>query len=374
MNKDQENPVNAIPICRHKNEDNTCPISKMACPGICIFSEILTNVDVGIIVLDISKKAIIFKNNHAERIFNIGKSSIKPISYETFCCLCGFNCDDLIESSIPIKHSINHGDKILGYTAYSIAKNYVWVFVQDITERNKLESIAMAVETMNHLGYIVSGIRHEIGNPLNSLRITIDVLLRSYEKFSLQTNLEYLTRAADQVNRIEHLLESLKNFNLFEKPRLGPVHIVSFLRNVVSLVSTDFESEGLPLELDIADIADEVWGFVDPRALQQVMLNILTNAADAVKGRNAPSIVISARKLPGSIKIDIIDNGCGIPKNEMKNLFRAFYTTKSTGTGLGLVVSKKMLASMNCLLDVTSLENIGTTVTISIPRYIHDAP
>ena len=98
------------------------------------------------------------------------------------------------------------------------------------------------------------------------------------------------------------------------------------------------------------------------------MLNLIANATDALENRDKPVITISTDKKDGLVWIDVEDNGVGIQSDDQKNLFKPFYTTKPHGTGLGLVITRKMLAKMNSRIGIISQEGIGTTVTISIPE------
>ena len=93
----------------------------------------------------------------------------------------------------------------------------------------------------------------------------------------------------------------------------------------------------------------------------------MINAYDALKDSERPEIVVTVKKGESLIWIDIKDNGCGMTWEQQRNLFRPFYTSKSQGTGLGLTITKKKLAQMNGNISISSVENKGTTVTISVP-------
>ena len=97
------------------------------------------------------------------------------------------------------------------------------------------------------------------------------------------------------------------------------------------------------------------------------MLNVLTNASDALQDVEAPEISISTQKSDSRIIIKIKDNGRGIPVEQKKHLFQPFSTTKSHGTGLGLVIVKKMMFKMNGTVDIQSEEHAGTMVTLNLP-------
>jgi len=97
------------------------------------------------------------------------------------------------------------------------------------------------------------------------------------------------------------------------------------------------------------------------------MLNILVNASDALQNVELPEISISILNSNKRILIKIRDNGCGISDEQKKRLFQPFSTSKSHGTGLGLVIVKKMMFKMNGIIEIESRENAGTTVTLSLP-------
>jgi len=239
--------------------------------------------------------------------------------------------------------------------------NYVAV-KRDITEKLRLESVAEAVNTMNNIGYIFSGIRHEIGNPVNSMKTALSVLRGKLDSASTDTVREYIDRAMAEVSRLEYLLKALKNFNMYETPDLKKIQIDPFIRIFMSLTAGDFEKKGIRLELDISPQVE--YAYADPRALQQVLLNIMTNAGDALEGRPEPKIMITIMRMGNTVLIRVSDNGCGISEKQQKELFMPFYTTKAHGTGLGLMIARKMLSRMNGNLQISSELAVGTTVDI----------
>ena len=244
-------------------------------------------------------------------------------------------------------------------------RNYVAI-KRDITERLRLESIAEAVNTMNNIGYVFSGIRHEIGNPINSIKMTLGVLKRNFDKYDKADILEYVERALSESARVEYLLKTLKNFNMYETQELQHIDLRSFLDKFSSLVKSDLcLKKGIDVRISVEQGAE--FSYADPRALQQILLNICNNAADALEGRPGPIIEIKAAKLSDMILIRVKDNGAGISMKEQANLFKPFYTTKVHGTGLGLVIVKKMLAGMNGIIEIRSEKNVGTTIDIIIP-------
>ena len=111
---------------------------------------------------------------------------------------------------------------------------------------------------------------------------------------------------------------------------------------------------------------------VSLKAMHHVMLNLLSNAVDALASRNTPKIEIHLKEQSSHIQVEFADNGCGMTEREKSELFKPFHTTKSQGTGLGLVMVRKMLAAMDCSIKVSSWKDVGTLITISIPKVAHE--
>ncbi len=236
----------------------------------------------------------------------------------------------------------------------------------DITEKKRLEAIAEAVNLMDNLGYIFSGIRHEIGNPLNSVKMALSVLDKNLDRYPRQTIREFVSRSLGELSRVEYLLKAFKNFSMFETPQMENVNIGTFLENFKSLVEEDFSRKRIHICLDAP--SEDVFVSTDQRAFHQVMLNILTNAADALMQSERPMIDIAVHKNPGFVQVQVRDNGCGMTADEHKNLFRPFYTSKTQGTGLGLMIVKKMLSKMNSTIRIESSHMEGTTVIMTLPE------
>lgn len=346
------------------NKSAICPEHDIRHGSQCIFSEILQGLKLGMIVLDTKNKNVFFRNPWTADIL---KGRVNLDDYDSICRLflqeTGSRGN---EPAVFEQKQLNFGNSILGYTIYQPLESFISILFQDITEKARLESIAEAVETTNNLGYIFSQIRHELGNPTNSIKMTMEVLRNNINNYSKETILNYVERALSDLSRVEYLLKSLRNFSLYEDLDIRNHDMHSYMRNFLKLVEGAFLDKGICLITKVDP--DARYGLVDSRALQHVMLNLLSNAVDAVSYKDYPEIIIRMKKNGKLISIIFEDNGCGIPEKQRNKLFTAFFTTKAKGTGLGLPIAAKMLAKMNSTIDITSRENIGTTVTISIPE------
>jgi signal transduction histidine kinase len=354
--------------CSHKENGRNCPISKTPCLGECIYADILDDVHLGIIGMDLSKREIFFQNKLAIDIF---KSTIKAKDYNALASLL-LPEEPATSKDQNVSRTLRYGNKFIGCTIFNISERYLWIYVSDVTEKVRLDSIAEAVNTMNNLGYIFSGIRHELGNPINSIKTTMTVLGNNINTYSKETILEYINRVLIDINRVEYMLNDLRTFSMYENPELKDVHMSSFMSNLLSIVERDFNRNGIKIKTIFRPEAEV--GYVDARALHQVMLNILTNASDALRSRESPEIVISMFKVNGRIMIKVKDNGCGIPGDNQKHLFKPFYTTKTKGTGLGLVIVRKMMSKMDGIVDIESEEGRGTAVTLNLPEGRNSIP
>jgi len=352
-----------MPNLTFKDNDNICPISKIPCPGRCIYADIMENIDPGIIVLDIRNKKLVFQSKSAMNVF---EATISTMDYNVFTSLLLPDFDKgLYSGEFGEARTLHYKDRLLGYTAYIISDEHIWIIIRDITEKARLESMTEEMNTMENINYIFSGIRHELGNPINSIKMTLSVLKKKLDTYSSDTILEYADRALTEISRVEYLLQSLKSFSMFENPIIQHVNLPDFLDRFLFLVTGDLEKIGT--EIKIISSPDPEWISADPRVLQQAMLNLITNASDATRDKDNAEITISTFKTDDMICINVTDNGRGISEEGQKNLFRPFYTTKPNGTGLGLVITRKMLTRMNGHIEIQSQENIGTTATISIP-------
>lgn len=332
-------------------------------------ADLLERLDVGIIVFDPTTGHVDYRN---KAIFEILKDGSEELVGNQLLDLFfeGHDTDFGLPGS-GASRTIDYNGRMLGFSHYPIHDRCRCLFVRDITEKLRLESIAQAVNTMDNIGFIFSGIRHEIGNPLNSIKMTLSVLHNNLTKFSSDMIEEYFDRTQQEIVRMEYMLKSLKNFSMFENVECKEVDLSLFMERFLPLLSRDLESKGISLRID--GFNNSILVTIDPRALHQALLNLLANAADALAGREQPTIVVRLRFSDHLAWIYVEDNGCGMSEEEQKRLFQPFCTNKVNGNGLGLVIVQKLLAKMNASINVQSTLGRGTVMRIALPL-AEDAP
>lgn len=332
-----------------------------------IFADVLAKIESGVIILDQVNRQIYFRNEQAERIWDFIRASFdyEDLSSMMFTELEQINAANAVCSD---KSTINCDHRSFAYRVCRIkdSSNYVVVVIDDVTDQNRLDSIDEASEMMNNISNVFSGIRHEIGNPLNSMKMALTVLKMNLEKFSKEEIKVYMDRMIDDAAKMESLLKSFKNFNMFEKPNTVRVDLVAFFKSLTQLLGADVRKKNINISIDI--LPEGRWVTVDTRALQHVAMNILANALDALDGVENPTLRIRGEAVGEKVFLSLIDNGCGMPPELVANVFKPFFTTKPNGTGLGLVISKKMLAQMNCDIKLQSEKDVGTTFTLNMPK------
>lgn len=239
------------------------------------------------------------------------------------------------------------------------------VINRNITEKKRLMTIAESVNMMDNLGFLFSAIRHEIGNPINAVKMTMSVLRNNIGIFTENKITEYTDRVLSEINRIEYLLNSFKSFNMYEDIKTISIDTNAFFNNLLKLIKQNLKEKNITMDMSIN--SDTGYIYADPRALHQVLLNIIVNATEAIKNGTNPKITITTKRIGKNVQIKISDNGIGMDKEQVGNLFKPFFTTKYNGTGLGLVIAKKLLTNMNGQIEAESALNVGTTFTVILP-------
>lgn len=298
-------------------------------------------------LLDSGRQGEPFFRDVRERIARQGAWSGRMVSRKKDGTLYPERC-----TLTPLKSA---SGEVIGYLSYR----------SDIMEHIRLETTAAEILSAKNACCVFTGIRHELGNAVNSLDITLEVLKAKLDHMERPAVMNYLDRALEHSSTLAHLLRILKTGTIFGVPELQDVRLPDFMNEFMNLVREDFTAKGIAI--DVAIDEDAEFCSADPRSLYHVLLNLFINAADALKGNGRARISVNVYRQGGTVHIKVEDNGSGMTEEVRRNLFKPFYTTKPQGTGLGLALVHKFLASMNGAIDVSSRLNAGTTVDISVP-------
>ncbi|WP_121612227.1 PAS domain S-box protein [Mesobacillus foraminis] len=230
----------------------------------------------------------------------------------------------------------------------------------DITERKQTEELLHRQDKLAAVGQLAAGVAHEIRNPLTSMKGYAEFLQLDEEDPQRR---EFLDIILDEINRVNNIVEE---FMVLAKPKtveLEEKNIVPILRNIVSLL--EFEARKRRVKLHFNANNDIVQIECDENRLKQVFLNFIKNGIEAMP--DGGDLYVSAEVENNNIEILIKDTGVGIPPEKLQKIGEPFYTTKKEGTGLGLMVSFKIIESHNGKVYIESEQNKGTTFRILLP-------
>ena len=243
------------------------------------------------------------------------------------------------------------------------------LLIQDITERVAFERSVRQSEKLAGLGTLAAGIAHEINNPIGIISSRIEIMLLDAESDPLPAevmeDLRVLHRHAQRVARIAQGLLSFSRQAPGEGTR-APVDLNTLVEDTLLLVEKQVVKGGIAVKRILDPGLPPVWG--DENALQQVLMNLLTNARDALGAGG--EISIETGIAPGevkAVKLVVRDTGTGIPPDVLPRIFDPFFTTKPSGTGLGLSVSYGIVRDHKGTLEVESRPGEGTTFILTLP-------
>lgn len=226
-------------------------------------------------------------------------------------------------------------------------------------------AVADNARVMEVLDHTFFSLAHELGNPINSIKMTLEVLLSNYESYSAETRLEYLKGIHAEFHRLEELLNAIRSFNQFEHLTVQATDVFALVRNLLQLLRAEIDEKGITLAAAIPESAARV--SCDPRALQQCLLNVIANALDALAGRSDPLLSIAVEPEGEVCRIRIGDNGAGVPELKREDVFLPFHSGKPHGAGLGLTMARKLLMRMNGTIALAARPPQGTEVLITLP-------
>ena len=208
----------------------------------------------------------------------------------------------------------------------------------------------------------VSTISHELRNPMTLLFSSLQVMQIQHPEVK---NFPHWNQTLNDVEFTCQLLTDLSSFNNSHTLHYSVFSIEQLLKNIAISFAITLEEQNTPIEFtsSISSELGELTG--DKTKLEEVFLNLLKNAKEAVKPTG--KINLCAYRHSDALVILIKDNGCGIPCEHLESIFEPFITYKTDGTGLGLALSKRIIEAHGGSLSVSSIENKGTTFTVSLP-------
>ncbi len=266
-----------------------------------------------------------------------------------------------------------NGDAVFQVWSYPIYDtsgdlDSVVVYEKDVTEYKRMQQKLVHAERMGVLGQLAAAVAHELNNPLSGVISFSQILLREMDPGS--SHLEDVKNIEHAAHRCKKIVEDLLAFARKPETKVGePISLLEVIEQVVAILRPKLEEKGVQVEWEVPPDLSELPYHPDP--LHQILVNLISNARDAMEDGGKVRIQARQEKVKGAdcVVVAVKDTGPGIPRRQQDKIFEPFYTTKAPGdgTGLGLSICQRLMESFGGWIDVSSRIGKGTTFSLWFP-------
>ncbi|MBL7094968.1 GHKL domain-containing protein, partial [candidate division KSB1 bacterium] len=290
--------------------------------------------------------------------------------------ISGQDCETLLLSSTSMEQiecKVQHHNKTLlvsksKYVDEDDSVNTVLV-IRDLTEQKKLEAQIQRKERLTAMGELASGVAHEIRNPLNAIGTIVQQLDKDFEPTN--NNDEYHQLAKIVIKEVRRINETVQDFLKFSRP--DPIipevfSIDEFFNYLRQQYQFMLDEHKIQISLLLEWKGEVSW---DRRQMQQVFMNLIQNAIDAMPDTGKLNIAVEKLE-EDELEISVADTGAGISENIRSNIFNLYFTTKAKGTGIGLSIVQRIVYEHGGVISVESHDGEGTVFVIRMPRAVEN--
>jgi two-component system, sporulation sensor kinase E len=242
------------------------------------------------------------------------------------------------------------------------------VILRDITESRQRTETAIESEKLSALTLLAAGVAHEIGNPLNSLNIHLQLMERELKNLPAENAArlrEDIRVAREEIARLDRIVNQFLRAIRPSTPDLQRASINEIASESLALLDRELQNRDILVELELGNELPRC--LVDRAQLKQVFYNLIKNALQAMRAGGILRIRTEASE--SHVAVSFIDTGHGIAAEQIGRIFEPYYTTKPTGSGLGLMIVQRIVREHGGTIDVESDPSRGTTVRIKLPIY-----
>jgi PAS domain S-box-containing protein len=235
------------------------------------------------------------------------------------------------------------------------------VIIRDITDNKRAQDLLIKTEKLSIAGELAAGIAHEIRNPITSVKGFLQLL----QSGDFENKQDYYNIITSEIDRIELILTELLMLSKPQAIHFEIKNIQNLIVDVMTLLDGQANMNNVQIKTQFE--LDMVMVRCEENQLKQVWINIIKNAIEAMP--KGGELLIKTQSIDDNLVISFIDQGIGIPDAIISKLGQPFYTTKEKGTGLGYMVSKKIIENHNGSITISSEENKGTIIEVSLPKH-----
>jgi signal transduction histidine kinase len=239
--------------------------------------------------------------------------------------------------------------------------------IEHLLER--MESQLDVASRLTAISRITGGVAHEIKNPLNAIGLHLDLLRERLggPEEELHAEIDVLSK---EVHRLDRVVKTFLDFSRPVDVRLEEVDLAALVREVADLMTPQARLAHITVQCDAPDgQGTEMRG--DPDMLKQAILNLVTNALDAMK--DGGNLRLEVKRAEDTVELEVADDGPGIPPELRQKVFQLYFTTKPKGSGIGLAMTFRAVQLHNGTIDFTSEDGRGTTFRLQFPAMVGHA-
>jgi two-component system, NtrC family, sensor histidine kinase HydH len=230
-----------------------------------------------------------------------------------------------------------------------------------LEKKEQIEEHLQRAEKLASLGQMISGVAHEIRNPLGIIRGTVQLMEKNFK--NVEGLDEYVKIVKEQSDRENKVIQELLDYSRPSKQLMMQMNINLLINDILSFTNKYIQDRHVKLNLALEDDLPEI--MMDCDKIKQVFVNIIINACEAMEAGG--TLNIKTIKDSRWIKIYFEDTGVGMDEVQMKNIFNPYYTTKPKGTGLGLAISNGIIEMQGGYIEVTSKKGEGSIFVVALP-------
>lgn len=335
--------------------------------------QIIDSLSIGLITFN-NVGCVTALNNKGVRIFSINKEDAIGRTF-TQLGLDRFFDIRHISDCIELEKSVQVEETVFNINGHKYYYNYLVsplkanqnrnnggvITFRDITDEKRIRIELEQQSKMQSLGRMVAGIAHEIRNPLTSIKTYLEVLPDKYDNPKFRQKIT--KQVPVEINRLNTLLKELLDYAKPKSAIIESFSISELIYEVIDLLNTSFENKSIRI---ITKVDANIFVNEDKNKLKQILINILLNSIEAID--NIGTIQIRTIEDEGYIQIEIEDNGVGIDESSIDKIYEPFYTTKDSGTGLGLALCYQYLKEKQGDIKILSNKGEGTSTTICLKK------
>lgn len=259
-----------------------------------------------------------------------------------------------------MSHDLSYRLESMGGDMGKIADS-INTMADSLEEKGKVEEHLKRAEKLASLGQMISGVAHEIRNPLSIIRGTVQLMEKNFKDIGGLS--EYVKIVKEQSDRENSVIQELLDYARPAKQQLLKMDINILIKSVLSFTNKFIQDKHVTLKLELADDLPET--LIDPDKIKQVFVNIIINACEAMeKGGN---FSISTKHEDKWVNIYFEDTGIGMDEEQLQKIFNPYYTTKPKGTGLGLAISNGIVELHGGFIEVKSKKGEGSVFMVALP-------